>query len=122
MKALDNFYDQQNEPLKSCLFALKEIILKQDKEVTNELKYGMPFFCYQGRMFCYLWVHKKEGLPYVGIVEGGHFDHPLLIQEKRSRMKILFVDPEKDLLVELLEEILQKALDLYRNGTVKIKR
>ena len=54
MKALDDFYLQQNEPVKSCLLALREIILSQDADITNALKYGMPFFCYKGKMFCYL--------------------------------------------------------------------
>ncbi len=54
MKAIDDFYFRQAEPIKSTLLALKSIILSQDKEITNEWKYGMPFFCYRGKMFCYL--------------------------------------------------------------------
>jgi len=30
----------------------------------------MPFFSYRGTMFCYLWVQKKDLMPYVGFVEG----------------------------------------------------
>jgi len=122
MKALDNFYFRQDEPIKSTLIALKEIILKQDKEITNEWKYGMPFFCYKGKMFCYLWVHKKYGQPYIGMVEGKHFDQTFLIQEKRSRMKIMLLDPARDLPVRAIKEILQQALDLYRKGVVKQKK
>jgi len=48
-------------------------------------------------MFCYLWVHKKYGKPYLGIVEGKKIKHPDLLTEKRARMKILLIDPEKDL-------------------------
>ena len=121
MKALDNFYLGQEEPIKGTLLALKEIILKQDKEITNEWKYGMPFFCYKGKMFCYLWVHKKYGQPYIGIVEGKHFDQPFLIQEKRSRMKIMLLDPARDLPLRSIEKILQQALSLYRTGVVKLK-
>ena len=39
------------------------------------------FFCYKGKMFCYLWVHKKNKQPYLCIVEGKYFDEPFLIQE-----------------------------------------
>ena len=45
MKADDRFYEQQEEPVKSCLLALKKIILEQDKNISAEWKYGMPFFC-----------------------------------------------------------------------------
>jgi hypothetical protein len=122
MKDSDNFYLQHDEPTKGCLLALKEIILKQDKDISAAWKYGMPFFCYKGKMFCYLWIHKKRRQPYIGIVEGKRFDHPDLIIEKRSRMKIMLFDPGKDLPIRTVENILQQALNLYRTGVVKINR
>lgn len=120
MKELDNFYEKQEEPIREVLLSLKEIILRQDKDITNALKYGMPFFCYKEKMFCYLWTHKKLKQPYIGIVEGKHFDEPFLIQEKRSRMKIMMFDLEKDLPLEQIESVIQKALNLYKSGIVKI--
>ena len=118
---LNSFYLQKEEPIKGCLLSLREIILAQDPEITNVLKYGMPFFCYKGKMFCYLWIHKTLQQPYIGIVEGNHFDNPELIMEKRSRMKIMVLDPEKDLPIETINRMLQKAIDLYKSGTIKIK-
>ncbi len=114
MSEIDNFYLRKEEPVKSCLLALRGIILSQDKEITATLKYGMPFFCYKGKMFCYLWVHKNNHLPYLGIVEGKRIDHPDLLTEKRSRMKILLLDPKKDLPVRTIEMILKKVLALYK--------
>jgi hypothetical protein len=61
-------------------------------------------------MMCYLWVHKKVLLPYLGIVEGKHINHPNLIIEKRARMKILLIDPEKDLQIETIDSILKDML------------
>jgi hypothetical protein len=119
-KELDNFYLNQDEPNQSCLLALREIILSQDTNITNTLKYGMPFFSYKGKMFCYLWIQKKTNLPYIGIVEGKHFDEPFLIQENRSRMKIMLIDPLNDLPMAQITFILQKALQLYKTGQIKI--
>lgn len=121
MRELDNFYLQQDEPIKGTLLALREIILQQDKNVTNAWKYGMPFFCYKGKMFCYLWFHKKHKQPYIGIVEGKRFDEPFLIQEDRSRMKIMLFDTNEDLPLTTIENILQKAINLYKTGEIKIK-
>ena len=121
MRELDNFYLQQDEPTKGTLLALREIILEQDKDVTNAWKYGMPFFCYKGKMFCYSWFHKKYKQPYIGIVEGNRFDEPFLIQEVRSRMKIMLLDPNEDLPLQTIENILQKAINLYKTGVIKIK-
>ena len=121
MRELDNFYLQQDEPIKGTLLALRKIILQQDEDVTNTWKYGMPFFCYKGKMFCYLWFHKKHKQPYIGIVEGNRFDEPFLIQEVRSRMKIMLLDPNEDLPLQTIENILQKAINLYKTGVIKIK-
>ncbi|WET04176.1 DUF1801 domain-containing protein [Flavobacterium sp. YJ01] len=120
MKQLDDFYLNQEEPIKGIFLALKEIILKQDQDITNTLKYGMPFFSYKGKMFCYFWIHKKFKQPYIGIVEGKHFDEPFLIQEKRSRMKIMMFDVNEDLPLEQIEFVIQKAINLYKSGIVKI--
>lgn len=121
IKALDNFYEQQEEPIRGCLLALRSIIVTQDENVTATLKYGMPCFCYKGKMFVFLWVHKKLHQPYILIVEGEHFNEAFLLQEKRSRMKIMLFDADKDIPVKKVKDILKKALDLYRNGVVKIK-
>ena len=117
---IDNFYLQKEEPTKGCLIALREIILSQDTEIRNVWKYRMPFFCYKGKMFCYLWVHKKHNKPYLGIVEGNRFEHPKLIIEKRSRMKIMLFEPNEDLPIETIKEILTKAINFYKSGEIKI--
>lgn len=118
---LDNFYLQKDEPVRGCLLALREIILKQDDAITAAWKYGMPFFCYKNKMFCYLWVHKKVLQPYIGIVEGQRIEHPSLIIEKRARMKIMLFDAEKDLPVKMIEVVLKQALELYKTGVIKVK-
>lgn len=121
LREIDNFYLKKKEPVKSCLIALREIILKQDPEITIAWKYGMPFFCYKKKMFCYLWVHKRFKQPYIGFVEGKFLQHTQLLTEKRARMKIFLCFPEKDLPIKTIETILKQALDLYRKGTVQIK-
>ena len=121
LRDIDHFYLQKEEPVKSCLIALREIILRQDPEITEAWKYGMPFFCYKGKMFCYLWVHKTRKLPYVGFVEGKYLNHPKLLTEKRARMKIFPCNPERDLPVKTIEMILKQLLSLYRRGIVQIK-
>lgn len=119
--ALESFYLNKEEPNKGCLLALRDIILKQDIEVSETLKYGMPCFCFKGKMFCYLWVDKKTNEPYMLFVEGGYLDHPLLEVGTRARMKIFRINSMDDLPVATIEDLLNQALDLYRDGTIKIK-
>jgi hypothetical protein len=111
---LEHFYLKQEEPTKSCLLFLRELILNQDKHLSNEWKYGMPMFCYKGKMCCYLWIHKVHKQPYIGFVEGKHLNHPDLLQEKRARMKILLVDASKDIPVRKIKTLLKEMLGLYQ--------
>jgi len=121
VEQLQNFYLTKDEPNKSCLLALRSIIISQDKDVTETQKYGMPCFCYRKKMFCYLWTDKKTGEPYLLMVEGKHLDHPKLEKGDRLRMKILRINPNKDLPLKTIQDILTRALDLYRKGIIKIK-
>lgn len=108
----DRFFPSQTEPNRGCFLALRSMILSYP-ELSPAWKYGMPFFCLGGKMFCYLWTDKKQHWPYLGIVEGNKINHPQLVAEKRSRMKIMRFDPEKDLPVSNIHHILQTALQLY---------
>ena len=54
------------------------------------------------------------------MVEGKYLNHPDLEKGKRSRMKVLRIDPNNDLPVATIKLILKKALELYRNGTIVV--
>jgi len=114
LRAIDNYFLEKEEPIKSYLQALRKIILAHDINLTEAWKYSMPFYCYKGKMFCYLWTHKKFKQPYIGFVEGNKINHPLLIQEKRSRMKIMLLDPAKDIPIKTIRTILQDLTVYYR--------
>lgn len=120
-KDTDNFYFEQPEPNKSCLLAMRDIVLNLDDRIWETQKYGMPCFCYQEKAFCYLWVDKKSKEPYFLMVEGKHLHHPKLEMGNRSRMKIYRVNPEEDLPIHTINLIMNQALDLYRSGIVKLK-
>ena len=121
MHELDKFYLSKPEPVKACLLALRSIILQQDEFVSETVKYGMPCFCYQKKMFCYLWTDKKTSEPYLLFVEGKHLKHSKLEAGSRARMKVFNVNPNKDLPLKTIQSLLKQALDLYRIGVVKTK-
>ena len=114
IREIDAYFVNQEEPIRSYLLSLRDLILQYDKHITEAWKYKMPFYCYHGKMFCYLWVHKIHHQPYLGIVEGKRLNHPLLIQEKRARMKIMLLDPYKDIPIKTVRLILKSALGLYK--------
>ena len=112
LREIDNFYLAKDEPTKSYLLAMRNIILASHPEMTEAWKYSMLFFCYRGKMFCYLWVYQKTNQPYMGIVDGNKLNHPKLISEKRSRMKIMVIEPTKDLPIRAITSILKAARNI----------
>ena len=109
----DNYYLKQEEPYKSCLLVLKDIILGLDSEITPEWKYGLPFFYYKKKMFCYFWKDKKTQEPYIGICKGNEIEHPLLETGDRKRIKIFRVNPNEDIDIKSLKEIFALAMQRY---------
>lgn len=113
IREIDNFYLSKPEPVKSCLLALRGIIAEFDEDISEAWKYRMPVFLFNGKMFCYLWTDKKTNHPYIGIVEGNKIKHPDLIQGNRARMKILPIDPNKDIPVEKIYTIFDLSRASY---------
>ncbi|MEI9810176.1 MAG: DUF1801 domain-containing protein [Bacteroidota bacterium] len=114
LRPIDNWFLQNEEPSKSCLQFLRGHILALDKDITEKWQYGMPFFYYKGKRFCYLWIHKKYLQPYIGIVDGNRIAHPDLLTEKRARMKILLLDPHKNMPVKKINKLLKEVIALYK--------
>ncbi|MDH4474314.1 MAG: DUF1801 domain-containing protein [Fluviicola sp.] len=112
MSQVDDFFLKQEEPVKSCLLALKTVIRQIDPEIELSLRYGMPFFTLKGKRFCYLWIHKKHQQPYIGFVDGNQMNHAQLLQEDRTRMKILLIDAEKDIPLELVKKLVLEAISI----------
>lgn len=110
LRPIDLYFANSKEPAKSCLEFMRAFIPGFNSEIREAWKYGMPFYCINQKMFCYLWVDKKNGWPYLGIVDGRNIDHPDLVAGNRARMKILMLDPAKDLPVEVISEVLAMAL------------
>lgn len=111
---IDSWFNNKEEPDKGCLLFLRDFIPQQDARITEEWKYQLPFYYINGKMMCYLWIHKKYKQPYIGIVEGLKINHKDLLQEKRARMKILLIDPEKDIPVKKIKSILKEVIALYK--------
>ncbi len=114
MSPIDEYFLKHEEPIQSCLQFLRTHILKQNAAIREVWQYSMPFYYYDDKRFCYLWVHRKMKQPYLGIVEGARVNHPDLVQEKRARMKILLIDPSKDIPLRKINVILNQAIDLVR--------
>jgi len=114
MSQIDDYFLNQEEPVRSSLLFLRDYILTYESDITEVWRYSMPFYLYKGKRFCYLWVQKKSRVPYLGIVDGKQVHHPNLIQEDRSRMKILLIDPQKDIPLKAIRFVLNASIKLHK--------
>ncbi len=115
MHPLDQFYSKQPEPLRSVFLALRQYLLAKTG-FTEALKYGLPFFYYNGKRCCYFWKDKKTAHVYIGLVDGNQLHHPALEQGNRKRMKIYRINPHNDIDENTLEEVINEMLALYKGG------
>lgn len=112
LRPIDSFFLQHDENTNICLQFLRQHILSLDSNISEAWKWELPFFVYKGKNCCYLWIHKKYKQPYIGFVDGALIDHPALLKEKRSKMKILLIDPNEDLPMKIINYILQKMIKI----------
>lgn len=112
MKPAETIYARWEEPQLGCLLATRQIILGLDKGITETVKYGMPCFMFHDKPFCYLWIDKHTGEPYILMVDGLKMKHPLLVQGDRKRMSALNIDPYADIPIDAIKEVLAEGLTL----------
>lgn len=110
---LEEFYSKRPEPLKGCLLYLKDVILNFDANISEEWKYGLPFFYFKGKMFCYFWIDKKTGYPYIGFMKGKFMEHPALILGDRKQVKTFQINPAEDIPIETIKLLLNMASEFY---------
>jgi uncharacterized protein DUF1801 len=122
MKSIDSFYAGLREPTKSCLLALRIIILKHNPAITEAIKYGMPCFSYQNKMLCYFWSDKKTGMPYIGFKDYKKLALPWLEADNRSAMSIMFIDPYADLPLKRIRQTLTACIRLHESRLSPVKR
>ncbi|MFY0605922.1 MAG: DUF1801 domain-containing protein [Cyclobacteriaceae bacterium] len=113
MTPLDQYFEEKDEPMKGCLLAIKDCMLRYDERIKMSWKWRTPFFSYGDKMLAYLTIHKKTNLPYLGFWNRKNITHPALKSEGRKVVKVYYLDPEEDIDVDTLHEILSEVVSLY---------
>ena len=110
---LEHFYFDREEPHKSCVLAIRDLVLSYDPEIIEGVKYGLPFFLYKGKNFAYIWFDKKTKDPYLGITKGSKIDHPILFAGDRNTIKIIPIPVNKDIPVKEMYEVFDLAKEHF---------
>ena len=113
MTDLNQFYEDLPEPNKGCFLAIRKIMLDYSDEIDERWKYKLPFFYFQNKPFCYIWKDKKTTFPYVTFVRSVNINRPELELGSRKQMKALTINPNEDIDVKLLHEIMSQSLTFF---------
>lgn len=111
LNPLENYFLQQPEPHQSCMLFLRKWLLEQG--LQEQFKYSTAFYEFKNKMFCYMSVRTKDKQLYIGIVQGHKIKHPSLKKEGRKQIKAFYIDPNLDLPIQTLKEIITEAKKLY---------
>ncbi len=111
LNPLENFFLKQPEPQQSCMLFLRKWLMEQGLE--EQFKYMTAMYYFKTKPFCYLSYSSKTNKLYIGFIKGHLMKHAKLMQEGRKQIKVLYLNPEKDLPIKTLTEIVKMAKKLY---------
>lgn len=108
---LDNYYLKHQEPIQGCLLALRDIILKTNKDIISLRKYRIPFFYYKNNRLAFLWVYRKKIV--VGFIIDKHIYTVVPGIKRKDEIETILLDPNTDIPIDFILEKLQYRLQLY---------
>lgn len=110
MNPIQEYFYRIEEPERSTLLFLRDMILASDPEnITETFSFGLPFIKYKKKMLCYFYYSKKYKKHYLSFYHGDRLDYPELIQDGRKKFKILLIDTEEDIPVEFILNLVQEV-------------
>jgi len=123
MNPAENYILKQKEPFQAIFLFVREIILKTLPEMEEKFKYGLPFYYYKNKPFCFFNVSKsntelkrKESFADIVFVKGFElkgFDKQLIAGNKRTLMKSIPYFSLEEVDPIQLKKILLQASQLY---------
>jgi len=111
---LEDYYLKHPEPVRGCLFALKQIIMSVSDQVRHERKYQVPFFSYKGKKLGFIWMNRKK------LILGFITDKSVLLPVEGVRLKdqleTIQIDPNADLPKEMIVTKIKELIRLYEKN------
>ncbi|MDR6845908.1 DUF1801 domain-containing protein [Flavobacterium granuli] len=110
MKITDEYIYRQPEKFRSIVLHLISVFEREIPELVLYFKWGIPYFYYKKKPFCYLAPNHKKGFVDAGFTRGFQLrrNQDYLVGEKRNTVKSLryynLVDIDNAVLVDVIKE------------------
>jgi len=115
MKLTDEYIFRQPEMHQSILLHIISVVKKSLPDAELLLKYGVPYFYYKKRTFCYLAHNQKKGFVDLGFARGFKLkkNQEFLVDESRNTVKSLRYFSLEAIDNAILEDVIKEAAALY---------
>ncbi len=115
MKPTEEYIISQPDTYRSILLHLISAIEQTIPNTELLFKYGIPYFYYKKKPFCYLAVNHKKQFVDLGLARGFQLikNQEFLIDEKRNTVKSLRYLNLEDIDNTILKEVLYELAGLY---------
>lgn len=116
MKLTDEYIYRQPEKFRSIVLYLISVFEREIPELELLFKWGIPYFYYKKKPFCYLAPNHKKGFVDAGFARGFQLkgNQDCLIDEKRNTVKSLRFFSLEEIDNTILEDVIQEAKTLYK--------
>ncbi len=109
-KSLDNYFLNLPEAEQQCFLYLRDYLKNYHSEITEHLKFNVPFYYYKNMWLCYFTYQPKTKRSYIGFVDGKFLKHKKLEFGGRTLIKQYTILVNQDLNLKDLDAILTEAI------------
>ena len=115
MKPTEEYILRQSAEFQQIVFFFFSVVEQELPDAELLLKWGVPYFYYEKKPFCYLAPNKKRGFVDIGFAKGFQLKlhRDILVDENRNTVKSLRyfkIDSVED---TVLREVIKEAKLLY---------
>jgi len=116
MKLTDEYIYRQPEKLRSIILHIISVFEREIPELELLFKWGIPYFYYKKKPFCYLAPNHKKGFVDAGFARGFQLEknQDFLVGEKRNTVKSLRYYNLEDIDNAVLMDLIKEAATLYK--------
>jgi hypothetical protein len=115
MRLTDDYIFRQSEHQQSILLHLISVFEREIPELDLLFKWGIPYFYYNKKPFCYFSSNNKKGFVDAGFARGFQLkrNQEFLVSEKRNTVKSLRYYSLESINNALLQDVILEARCLY---------
>jgi hypothetical protein len=116
VKPTDRYLLNQPQHYRDILLCIVDVVQHTLPEATLEYKWGIPYFYYKKKPFCYLNASHKKQFVDVGFAKGfqlQNYSNHLVADNGRNTIKSLRYTALESIDIDVLRAVIQEAEKLY---------